>query len=388
MATIDRYVDPDVVGGAGDGTSWGDAYSSLNAWEAAEQCDLTDNGGDIMVVHCRASSGTADTTATTIVGWTVSSTCYIQIQVDVADRHSGTYNVAKYRIEVNGKCIGCEEEYIRIIGLQFKMTKAAWAWSDECLDLSVNTTVGYHVQKCIFLGVIADNADSNYAIFSNSVTGGAVYIWNNIFYDYICTPNTTYPGAIYIGAITATPVYIYSNTFHNNSIGVNSQYAGTVVKNNLIQSSGQNAYTGSFAATSTHNIGEKAAQELCFGAKHEDGKTTDGDEAGKLVDSSETFPNVVVGNAVENVTDSTYTYVTSIAEAGSGKLGVNDDIFDNAEEYNVYTNKFGSVTFSGEAGDDFHLDSADTMAKEQGTTTSGEGAPLDFTDDIDGDTRS
>lgn len=45
-------------------------------------------------------------------------------------------------------------------------------------------------------------------------------------------------------------------------------------------------------------------------------------------------------------------------------------------------------TFEDEPGKDLHLSSTDTVAKDSGTNTSGESAPLNFTTDIDGDTRS
>ena len=78
MAEVVRYVDPDVSGGLGDGTSWANAYSSLNAWEAAEQTNLVSDG-DTHVVNCRASGGTADTTAVNIDGWGVDSTHYVKV---------------------------------------------------------------------------------------------------------------------------------------------------------------------------------------------------------------------------------------------------------------------------------------------------------------------
>ena len=47
-----------------------------------------------------------------------------------------------------------------------------------------------------------------------------------------------------------------------------------------------------------------------------------------------------------------------------------------------------TLTFVNAAGDDYHLASGDTDAIDMGTATSGESAPLNFTTDIDGTTRS
>jgi hypothetical protein len=47
-----------------------------------------------------------------------------------------------------------------------------------------------------------------------------------------------------------------------------------------------------------------------------------------------------------------------------------------------------TLTFNNAAGGDFHLVTTDTDAIDKGTNTSGESAPLNFTTDIDGDTRS
>lgn len=99
MATITRYVDTDVIGGLGDGTSWANAYSSMNAWNAAEQTDLVTDG-DTHVCYCRASSDTADTTAVNVNGWTTDSTHFITIEVGSDDRHTATGGTG-YRIELS-----------------------------------------------------------------------------------------------------------------------------------------------------------------------------------------------------------------------------------------------------------------------------------------------
>jgi hypothetical protein len=65
MATqVIRYVDTDVVGGAGDGTSWANAYSALATAISTEAKDITAATGtdEQFTFICRASSGTPDTT--------------------------------------------------------------------------------------------------------------------------------------------------------------------------------------------------------------------------------------------------------------------------------------------------------------------------------------
>lgn len=82
MAAVQRYVDTASAGG--DGTTQGHsggtaAYASLSSWESSEQTNLT-TGPDTHTVSCAGS--TADATATTIEGWTTSTTAYITVEGD------------------------------------------------------------------------------------------------------------------------------------------------------------------------------------------------------------------------------------------------------------------------------------------------------------------
>jgi len=181
----------------------------------------------------------------------------------------------------------------------------------------------------------------------------------------------------------ARDAYVYNNTVVDaSSYGIREVAMTTHAKNNIVQGSpSNNAYTGDFESDSTNNIGEKAASELCFGATADSG-TTDGASSGKLIDSDQDFLSTCkVGYVIKNTTDNTYTYITAIDS--DGQLSVNDDIFADSEDYTIYKNFFGSVTFENEESDDFHLGATDTLAKDNGVSLSGI-----FTDDIDGDTRS
>lgn len=72
-------------------------------------------------------------------------------------------------------------------------------------------------------------------------------------------------------------------------------------------------------------------------------RTTDATEAGKLVDSSENFVSegIKAGDTVFNTTDSTQTYVVSVATT---KLTLADDVFVSGENYKLYPCK--DFTFS------------------------------------------
>lgn len=117
MALVETYVDPD---GTGD-------YTSLNAWEAAEQTDLVTDG-DSHKVWCESSSGSADTTAVEINGWTTVSSNTITIQAADGHRASTEWDATKYRLSVDGnEAFKTSDQNTILDGLQIE------AYSDSSL---------------------------------------------------------------------------------------------------------------------------------------------------------------------------------------------------------------------------------------------------------------
>ncbi|KKL91372.1 hypothetical protein LCGC14_1895380, partial [marine sediment metagenome] len=387
-----------------DVTSLHHEYTSLSAAEAgftdASHVNNTDlsaaTGASTKVnICCYADDDdqTADSTTVTIDYGTDDADYYVNVYTPNAatgskgclsdesgqgtyQRHDGKWNANAYYLEMSVSVLRNSSPYTRIEGLQLHLNggsnRRAY-WSETTGAGEVWFT--HSIAKATLSG---GDASSSGIYLRKYNTVHVVH--NNVVYDFINAANSNWG----INRNDGTG-RVYNNTVYNCRTGVYSSTNRTGrLKNNVVKDCTGSDYAGTFHANSTHNIGNNAASELAFGATHEAAKTTDGTEADKLVDSSETFPNVVVGNVVKNTTDTTYTYVTSIAEAASGKLGLNDDIFISGENYNVYTNKFGSVTFENEGADDFHLGSGDTLARGEGSDLSGEGY---FTDDVDGDAR-
>lgn len=80
------YIDTDVVGGTGDGSSWANAYSSQNALWAWAGTDGNDpvSRNETWTIYARASSGTADTTAAS------------GSSIETDDTHTITFEVVDY----------------------------------------------------------------------------------------------------------------------------------------------------------------------------------------------------------------------------------------------------------------------------------------------------
>lgn len=204
-----------------------DCYTSLSAWEAAQQRKLTPGGGGDNTWETVNCYSMQDTTAFVIDGWTTGSTNYIQIQTPSSERHPGYYSTSKFRLETSGAhSIEIREDYVRVYGLQIQLTSTS-AYAGIYLDgqsASNEIRIAYNLIK----GVVSGGAGYAHGIYVSETTAGYtnVYIWNNIIYDMF---NTDYPNSTAQYGIRNQygTVYAYNNTVYKAAVCYYADNGGT-----------------------------------------------------------------------------------------------------------------------------------------------------------------
>jgi len=257
MAYRHVYVDPDATDTPENGTTWGKAYASLNAAEQAE-----DNTGDIatsneiVVFHCRASSGTEDTAAVSISGWTTSAEDYIVIVAEAINtsygdgasettgtgRHSGVWTTDRYRLNLASTgTLTINEEYVRVEGLQIRDAGNV-ASGRYAVGIAGIGTSDIRLGTCLIRS--AGNASYNeYTVFVNDADA-TVTIWNCAIYG---ASTASVSLAIYVQ--TCTAVNVYGCTIQSGKYGI-LRSAGTVTAKNCYASGASTyAYSGTITLT-------------------------------------------------------------------------------------------------------------------------------------------
>lgn len=329
-----RYVDVDAEVG-GDGTTNGltggtCAYKSLSIWEAARDADLTTGDGASNYVVERAICGsahanhTADTTAVSIKGWTTSANSYIDILTDASNRAGTSWNTSKYRLEVTDAiALQLIEDYVRVDGLQIA-TVSPTASTRYGVDLG-----GASAANEIRLSNLLVKGHGHATYTQSGIHAGDVdYIvkaWNCIVYN-IAAITSNY--AVYTSSSAAFS--LYSSTLIGGNFGIRAGGA-TVCKN---------VYAGGSRTEDFYRVAGALAKVNCASEDQSADDTSGADE----------------------------TATNCVAAA----VPVNTDTFVN-------------VTAGSQ---DFAL-AADGLSplKGAGVDTSGDSAPLNFTTDIEGDTR-
>lgn len=202
-------------------TGQGCDYISVNAWEAAEQADLTGTGPAIAQIQGDWSAG-PDTATAYISGWVTTESDYVKVYTMPEARHSGVYDPTKYVLRLDtsyrsAMYVAADHPYVKIEGLQIKNNAGANG------AFGIDSRGGYaDISRNIVLGFSGTN-DAGMQVGYYS-TGDKVY--NNIVYD-------NYTG---IEVDYSTSAYIYNNTVHGNTYGIRATYGSGsdgVLVNNL-----------------------------------------------------------------------------------------------------------------------------------------------------------
>ena len=195
--------------------SSGGDYTSLNAWEAAKQADITSSGDEI--AECEAFT---DSTATTIIGWTTNASNRIIIRAATGHEHGATPG-AGYVLSQSGvgtHTLTISEEFVKVEGIEVKQT--AGSGSGRPIQITgIGATNELVIKGCIISG------GNNYGI-NNGDGDAIIWMYNNIVYDFTDATNGR---GIWAGA---TDDHTYFNTVYNcgdMGIGNSDDVAGCLV---------------------------------------------------------------------------------------------------------------------------------------------------------------
>lgn len=195
------YVDPD-ANGLGNGTSYTNAYTSLNAALQAKEENLA-TAQKKVTFKCRSLNGTADTTAAAVDStWAGTSSYYVTIECEDSEatgRHSGIWSTSCYRLVPADNSLIIGTPYTVIDGLQIDESNSGSR--DRCSVKSANCTI----KNTIFKDTSAGAGDFG---ISTAYAGDNCTIYNCVFYDM--------PIAIFDSTASANSV-VYNCTFHNCS---------------------------------------------------------------------------------------------------------------------------------------------------------------------------
>ncbi len=220
-----HYVDTDVVGGDGSGSSWANAFATSQLWETHADGNLVT--GDIWE-HAYVRGNAVDAPCL-IDGWTTDATRYILVEgsVDATGRPTQGWDDGKYTIvsdaaDENG--ISTTEFCVRIDGLQ----------------IYVNCTSAVSQSGIRITGGDAGTFDiriSNSLIKGNSTSTGSVYgilwndvdasgtIWNTAIFGFISGADITHSAFRFLqaGTVNVINCVAYGNYdgFYRNAGTIN-----------------------------------------------------------------------------------------------------------------------------------------------------------------------
>ena len=149
---VTKVIDPDNGGGTD--------YISLDLGEddllGTTSGDLVADN-EIAVAQCRNSSGSADTAAVDIGGWTTGANNYILVEAYTGYRHAGVWDASKYYLynnDVANIMLIINEDFVRIDGIQIHVVETSTnnRRGIGIIDGDVTVNSDIRVSNCIIKG--------------------------------------------------------------------------------------------------------------------------------------------------------------------------------------------------------------------------------------------
>lgn len=217
-------------------------YTSLSAWEAAEERNLTSTArypnGEIEMVECWPTN---DRTALYINSWVTGKNNFIKVYTPLSQRHKGIWDDTKYNLQVStNTTMEIRSCHVKVDGLQFENINS-FDWTDKGVWVSATeSNCEYTISNNI---IKSDNPTASFvngiAVFANG--SGVCNIFNNIIYDFTTSGSG---GNMYFEAADFI-TNVYNNTVYN-ARNCYSQVEGTVNMFGNIAQDCVNDYLGTY----------------------------------------------------------------------------------------------------------------------------------------------
>jgi len=304
----------------------GGDYTSLSAWEAGRQADITGLGPEI--VEC--SGDLQDTAEVVVDGWTTTADDYIQIITLQVDRHAGVYDATKYRLvmqptNVSVGALTVRESFVRVAGLQVFCDRTSMTGTTRVIGIYATIASGVGDVR-IEQNIIYTNAQPN----TGTAMDGSRGIWvepgqngaaqtfltaNNIIYGWKRNALDSPAHSVCYGiqrSFRDPMVYVYNNTLRDCDHGFydGATSANVTARNNVAQDCVVSAFFQCANWVSSFNASDDATHP---GTSGQTGEVTFVDEAGSPVNLHLTSGDTVCqGNGTDLSAASPYAITLDI----------------------------------------------------------------------------
>lgn len=226
-------------------------HASMQECESFRDGVLTDH------TQCQAEGSFADG-AFTVAGSTTTAANFFEFTADASNRHDGTYNTGKYRIEVtNGNGIAIQDNHVRINYLQVKLDGASG--TNYAIDLDVIAAANdLRIEHTV---LVADDNEGRGGIRMRDVDI-IVLVSNSVFAGF----DLDAQGGIFMQDCPASGLIFY-NTFDDNELAVMNdntsctdvQLNGNLSTNHTQTTDDYDDNGGSWATGTDHNASDTAS---------------------------------------------------------------------------------------------------------------------------------